>query len=560
MADLPDVTNSVAQRLEALERRVYALEHPATRLVAADTEHPLPIADQISGNGANTTAVGAFSVLGRALLGIAGAYMLRALTETNLLPSTALTSVAIAYALAWLAWASRAQRSELMPAAVYSTTSALILAPMLWELTLRFNVLSAWGAAGVIAGFVVIGSILGLKRKLPAVVWVSSLAGAGIALALSVASRQMIPFIGVLLMMVLIHEYEAARGAAGGVRIVVSLVADVAIWALIYIYSGRQSARATYPQLSAAFLIVPGVVLFLIVAASVIYRAAYARERMSAFEMAQTTLAFLLAGCGLLYFGSPATAVVLGGCCLAMSFVGYALALKRFDHDQRNQLVFATWSGALLLAGSWLAVPAKVMPLWLGGWAVAANWTGARMLRLHLHSLVFLLVAAAGSGLLNWMAGELAGVGPQNATTTVYVLIVIAIACYAGAGRCTGTSLRQQAILIAFAAIASSAVLALLVQGLSAVLAMMVVPEGDHLAFVRTLAVCMVAMALAFVGAHWHRAELIKVGYTALVLLALKIALEDLRQGRPAFVAASIFLFAVALIAVPRVAKVKAAG
>ena len=42
---------------------------------------------------------GAFSVLGKAMLGIAGAYLLRAVAESSLLPRTAVAAVAIAYAL-----------------------------------------------------------------------------------------------------------------------------------------------------------------------------------------------------------------------------------------------------------------------------------------------------------------------------------------------------------------------------------------------------------------------------------------------------------------------------
>ena len=66
-------------------------------------------------------------------------------------------------------------------------------------------------------------------------------------MTLAIASHQMAPFIAVLLLMVLIGEYGAVRGRETGVRVLVALAADVAIWAQIYIYSGPESARADYP-------------------------------------------------------------------------------------------------------------------------------------------------------------------------------------------------------------------------------------------------------------------------------------------------------------------------
>jgi hypothetical protein len=49
--------------------------------------------------------------------------------------------------------------------------------------------------------------------------------------------------------------------------------------------------------------------------------------------------------------------------------------------------------------------------------------------------------------------------------------------------------------------------------------------------------------------------ELTRIGYAALALLAVKLVLEDLRHGHLAFIAGSIFLFAITLIVVPRVAR-----
>jgi predicted tellurium resistance membrane protein TerC len=86
-------------------------------------------------------------------------------------------------------------------------------------------------------------------------------------------------------------------------------------------------------------------------------------------------------------------------------------------------------------------------------------------------------------------------------------------------------------------------------------IALSVSPGPHHLAFIRTLTICAAALALAFSGAHWRRVELTRIGYATLALVAAKLVLEDLRHGHLEFIAASIFLFAVTLIAVPRIAR-----
>jgi hypothetical protein len=563
MDDLPDGLERLEARVEALERRVYALERSAEELNPVIAQQSSLMAATEGGKELTApTSAGAFSVLGKAMLGIAGAYLLRAVAESNVLPRAAVATVAIAYAMAWLVWASRAKRGEWLAGTIYACTSALILAPMLWELTLRFNTLTAPVASAVVAGFAVAASVLVWKRELSPVFWVANLTAAALALSLSIASHQMIPFIGVLLVMVLVAEYECLRGRESGVRIVLSLAADVAIWALIFIYSSPESTRTSYPHQYPATLIAPGIILFFISGISVTYRTAVARNPITFFEILQTTAAFVLAACGLFYLGPPVGVIAFGILCVLLAGTGYAAILLRTE-ERRNLWVFASWSGALLLAGSSMCLSTRAQSSWLGVSAIAASWTSVRILRvqLGLHGLVFLLVAAVGSGLMNWIANELTGTAPSGPGAVIYLMMVCAIACYEGVARGRGVARtrdddwKQRALAIAFAVLAAGAVTALLVQVLTGMVTLKLVPGAHHLALIRTFAVCLVAGLLVFSGARWGRAELTKVGYLTLSLLVLKLAVEDLRHGQMAYIAASITFFAITLIVVPRVAR-----
>jgi hypothetical protein len=557
MDDLPDGLNRLAARLETLERRVEALEHPSAASSAAPT--PAPIASQTDGTLGFTFAGGAFQVVGKAMLGIAGAYLLRAVAESTSLPKLGVAAIAIAYAMFWLVAATRAPAGAWFASTTYACTSALILAPMLWELTLRFNVFPAAATAGVLGAFVCAAAALAWKRNLTSVFWVANTTAALVAVALSVATHELIPFIAVLLLMAVLSEYAAERGRGLGVRFLVAAGVDVAVWALVFIYASPQSTRADYPLLGTAALLASGFVLFALYGLSVAVKTALFGKKITAFETAQTMIAFLLAASGLLYFEAGNGRVVLGSACLILSAAGYASVFAFFDHrsEPRNSKVFAVWSAALLLSGCILCLPPLWMAASLGLAAVATTVLGARLNRagFGFYGMAYLLAAAMASGLLEYALGALAGALPGAPSMSVWLVSGCAVLCYAAGKPCDGKRWPEQILSLVFAMLAIWATTALLVEGLMGLMALSVNPGPHHLAFVRTLTICGAALALAFSGAHWRRMELTRIGYATLALVAAKLALEDLRHGHLEFIAASIFLFAVTLIAVPRIAR-----
>ncbi|MGA8215472.1 MAG: hypothetical protein WB799_17880, partial [Candidatus Sulfotelmatobacter sp.] len=98
----------LSERLRNLERRVSALEGqpenasqaPATIARAAGRVARTESWPQEPGQGssASNLPAGVLPVFGKAVLGIAGAYLLRAVAESGTLPSLALLVVAIVYA------------------------------------------------------------------------------------------------------------------------------------------------------------------------------------------------------------------------------------------------------------------------------------------------------------------------------------------------------------------------------------------------------------------------------------------------------------------------------
>jgi len=557
MNDLPDSIDKLAERLATLEQRVFALEHPAEAAVHAPEQSPATISPTLDLSNAG----GIFSVLGKAMLGIAGAYVLRAVAEANLAPQPVLAAIAMLYAILWLVWAVRVPLDAWFASTTYACTSALILAPMLWELTLRFHILSPAATAGALAAFIASAFALTFKQHRGPALWIASGTAAALSVALAIGTHHIAPFAAVLLLMVLLAECGSATNRWANIRVLAAAAADLCIWALIYIYSSPETTRTDYQPLSMGWVIAPGILLFFLYAASLAYKTLLLRNAVSAFEATQTTIAFLLAACGVLFFGSAISAIALGVLCLAIAVIGYSAAFTRFQSqaDNRNYVVFATWSAALFLAGCYLCIPTPFLPLSFAAAAFAATFFGTQRNRLTLafHGVVYLFAAAASAGLAAYLYHALAGAMPGPPTLAIYATAAFGIACYAAIRPDYAEPWKPQALHLAIAAVGAASATALLVQAFAALITLVVQPEAHHLAFIRTLILCATSLALAFAGAHWHRRELTRLGYAALAIVAIKLVVEDLALGHLAYIAASIFLFAITLIAVPRVAHLR---
>src|SRR5271165_4589523 len=101
MIALPEALEVLTSRVDALEKRVHELEHPSEAFAASAAPLPDPPGAQATEQSGIERASSAFPVIGRAMLGIAGAYVLRAVAESSPIPRQATAAVAIAYAVAW---------------------------------------------------------------------------------------------------------------------------------------------------------------------------------------------------------------------------------------------------------------------------------------------------------------------------------------------------------------------------------------------------------------------------------------------------------------------------
>ena len=131
--------------------------------------------------------------------------------RSGILPKLALV-VAILYAGMWLVWAVKTHATDDFASVTYAITAAMILSPLLWESTVRFQILPPAFTAAVLVAFVVLALALAWRQSLQAIPWVATLAGVATALALMVATRELVPFTVGLLAIALATEVTVCLG------------------------------------------------------------------------------------------------------------------------------------------------------------------------------------------------------------------------------------------------------------------------------------------------------------------------------------------------------------
>lgn len=561
MKALPQSLDQLAARLEDLERRVLALERSRPEGAAEPAPAPQTPAPVATWPEPQPEFTSLFPVLGSALLGIAGAYLLRALAGADLLPRAAVALIAAVYAGAWLVAASRRALRGKLAGALYVAVSILILAPMLWEMTIRFNAMRGTTAAAILALYVAGAAVLALWRG-SAVVFSVAYAGSAVAAAaLSVATHRMAEFTYLLLAMLLLCEWAGRKLNTRGVRVLVALAADVGVWTLLLIYRLAPADRTDYPAVNTALVLCTALLLFALEAAAV-GRTILARgEPVALLGAAQAMVAFGLLAAAILWL-APASAVPgLGSLCLLLAAGCYAAAYGpvRRAEQRRNFRILSVWAAGLLLGAIFALASAATGSIALGLAAIAAfllaRWRASRTLALQ--GTVFLVIAAAASGLAEWIALTLAGPAPANPGAPVLVVTACAVLAYASARESAGEEWQKQTLHLVPALLAGFAAAALLAIALLDLYRRFAAPEAFHLALIRTIALCLPALALAFAGGRLGRAAMIRSAYAAVALVTAKLVYEDLRHGHLEFTAGSIVAVALTLIAVPRLTRAR---
>ena len=542
-------------RLAELERRVAALEKrrelPATSSV--DTFLGAIPKEKEKRLG----SISAVPVLGKAVLAIAGAYLLRAIAESGAVPRWIMLVTGMVYAAVWLAWAVRSHRTSHFASVIFALTAAVILPPLLWEGTVRFRKLTAGFTSVVLVGAVVLSLGLAWKERLEAIPWIGTVAAVSTALALIIATRELRAFTTGLLAMALVTEVVAGCGRWLSLRIVTAVAADFAVGLLGLVMTSAEGVPESYRVMSAGELNAYCVALMVIYGGSIAVRAFVLERKLTFTEVGQAAVAFALGTWVSLRATHGQSSRVLGAVFLLMALVCYWGVLTRFSAAgmRRNRRVSANYAAGLVLAGTLLLLNGnfQVVALSLAAMAAAAAFTRTKHLSLGIHATFYVLAAGIVSGLFTYVASALAGKIPSWPVWTFFVAAVAGLVSYLVGTRASGEGWTARMLWVLPSLVAGSAAAALAVTGIAAMGAGEL--SASKLSMVRTAVTCVLALAFGYAGSRWNRVELGWVAYGAIGLGALKLLLEDLRFGSAGTLMVSLLFYGLILILLPRLTR-----
>ncbi|MBL8179359.1 MAG: hypothetical protein JNK48_32070 [Bryobacterales bacterium] len=538
IAELSEEVRQLRTRLEAVEARLHMAPEPLIEMPVEAVPAALAEAEA----KALHQAAGLAPVIGRALLGIAGAYLLRAVAESGMIPQLAAVAAGAVYALWWLLSSARLAAKGHMIAGAHAVTAVLVIYPMVWETTVRFHSLPAEGAAALLATFVALGLAVAWQRSLREIVWITVLAGLTTAIALLVATHNVVPFTVSLLVIAAAIEICACRDHWLDVRGVVAMTVNLAVLLATWLVSRKAGLPEGYAPVGSQALFLIQTSLVLIYLASTVFRTLIRRRPVSTFEVIQTALAFLLGIGGALRTsqdGSVPVAMVCLAAGVACYLVAFAFLERRTAHD-RNFYTYATYGLLLLLTGTLLLLGATAASAVWSAMAVAGVLLGGKWERttLQMHGVVCLILAAVLSGAMRTATGGLIHGTPATAHYATWAAALAACVCYALAA---STSERKISLVTAALAIWCSAGL----------LTAMASPP----AAVRSVFLIALALGLAWSATRWSRQELQWLVYPVMGAAVYKLALVDFASAKPATLAVSLLGFGGALVLLPRLAR-----
>jgi len=535
--------SELVRRVSELEQRMARLEQRFERTPAVPTP-PSPHAAQV----ALIESAGVVPVVGRAVLAMAGAYVLRALTESHLLRPEAGVLGGILYGMFWLVWTARLPAARHAEIALYGVTSALVIGPLVWEATLRMRAISTWSAASVLLLFTGLGLILSSVRSLSAVAWTSILTGVAAAAALLIGSHDVLPFLLLLVLIAAAVEIAACLGRGFGGRWVAAAAANLAVLLVTYLVSHPRGLPESYVPISrssvaAAQLALPGIYV-----SSTFFRTLVRRTTIETFEAAQIAAVFLLAlGGGLRLGGMVPAIAALAGAGSAAFYAAGAFS------KGRNSAVYRVLGFLLAAAGIGVALPAGQAALAWFALAIGFLWFGRTEWLWQGGAYLFCGLVASG-GLARATAGLLGGTDAGSGAWPLLAPAAVSVACFFLAVRGGGSrSAVRTALAAAVCWLLAAAVAGALAASYHAVFGALA--SHAYCGAARTAVLAGAALLLAWAGSRWRGFDIRPLVYPLMALGAYRLLTIDLRQDDKAALVLSLLVYGGALILIPRLLR-----
>lgn len=550
---MQDRVADLESRLAFVEKRLAALECASSAAIPARQA----VAEPSLGE---TFVADASSHIGRVLLIFGGAYLLRAITDFQFVPTGVGLLMGASYALFWLymAWRRGAGDRQRTRAMFFGGTSVLLGLPLLVEAVSRFQLLS--GPQGILAlgVYCALALTVAVACNLRTLGWLVTAGGMATAFAVMIVSHTALAAASFLMALGFGTLWIAYRRGWPGLEWLGAFGANAGVVAVVALSTSEQ--WTIQPHSGALY----GAFLLLAYLASFAFRSHVRGHALGLFEIAEAlvaaTIAWWAASVAADAAGeSLATAGLLS---IAIGVFAYALAFTRMTRTARgrNFFFYSTFGLLFVLAGTAIVLPlANAAALW-SLMAIAAAWASGRTGRvaLSLQCTLLLVAAGAGSGVLSTglfaLAADTPLAWPQVDPWQIWVAAATVTCLFlpvAQHSKRWGTA----------AGLPQLIALALSVWEVGGLAVVVVAPPlagagtDDQslaiLAALRTavLAAASVSLAMSSRFRRWPEARWLV--YPVLILVAIKLFAEDFPHGQPAslFVALAFVGSALLLVA-----------
>jgi len=558
LQDLSRQVADLARRLDALEGEPRQQAPSATDEVIEAPAARLPAAAR--GLDAGT----ALTFIGRTLVVLAGAYLLRALTDSGTLAPHLGVGIGIAYALTWVVMADRAgARSRRGSAAFHGLAFVLIGFPLLFEATLRFKFLTHEASAAALTALAAVALGVASRQRLRGLAWVTTLGALFTAIVLMTLTAHVGPYAILLVLLGVATLWMGYVLDWVSLRWPVALVTDLTVFVL------------TLRGISPRSLDSPAMALFVQVLLLALYLGSFASRTLFRgrdiipFEIAQSIVAIVvgLGGAAFVTRWTGVGALPLGLATLVLGFGCYGVAIAFVERRQRRRRNFYFYAAVALvftMAGFGLLLPPAPLALTWAGCALVAAAMGRSMTSLTMKSHAVAYAAGAAiagplfSHVLHGLGAPLDLPWPPAGLATVLVLAAILASAWlvltADPGPSPTSLARTPGFLLLV--LGAGGVMGLAVAWLAPPL-LATRPAADAagvIATLRTAVLVGATLALAWTARAW----LVEAGwlvYPLLVVTGLKFVFEDFRVSRPVTLFAAFALYGVALILAPRLRR-----
>ncbi|MEJ2274236.1 MAG: hypothetical protein P8Y01_06635 [Woeseiaceae bacterium] len=535
-------------RLASVERRLAVLEGGA-----AEAPGPASRVEEVpKGDG---FAAAASAQVGRVLLIFGGAFLLRAITDAGFVPTAIGLLLGAAYAVFWLFAAFRTALRDHTRASFLAGTSVLLALPLLHEAATTFGVLSGPANVAAVAIFCALALTVAAVRDLKVVAWLATAGGIAAGVASLVATHAALAVATFLLLLGLATMWIVYRRGWLGLQWLGAFGANIGVLALVGLSLSEQWGIAPYiPVVFAAALLTTYL-------GSFTYQTHVRGRLVNVFEAVQTLLAggIVLGASGAAIYGGHLAPGPIGVLSLVLGVGGYALAVTRETRQlrYRNFFYYAYFGLVFVLTGTALLLPVAAAAVIWALLAMVMAWSSYKTgwVSLSLQCTVLLVAAGAASGLL--VAGFEALVGdPSDGWVTVrgvHVVVALAtVACLfipvAHQSERWGTLANMPQMIVLALATWEVGGLAIAIAAVPLAGAAGDAPNMAYLAALRTAVLSLAAVTMAVSSQYRRWPEARYLVYPLLVLVCIKLFVEDVPLGHPGSLFVALAFIGTALL------------